>query len=165
MMKRCIDCGARFKPPWRSPSLRVCGKCCPSNTAMYRWICPDGRSYVGSQMDIRGRQGRLGRNNVRLREALKIYPAETWRFEILERLEFYSDDQYEREQYHIDRLRTLDPQYGFNIHPAWKEEMDIRDRITVSVADQFYQPPRTPQLSKKEATEIRAILGIREPAQ
>jgi hypothetical protein len=55
--------------------------------AVYRFICPDGRSYVGSRANCsrRERQG-IQPSNKRLRAALVIYPAETWTFEILQML-------------------------------------------------------------------------------
>ncbi len=91
-----------------------------SNPAVYRFICPDGRSYVGSRKDITRRE-REGLDpyfsNPRILEALKKHPLKTWRFEILERLSS-DQDRHVAEQRHIDRLRTWDPQYGFNILPA-----------------------------------------------
>jgi hypothetical protein len=118
---RCVQCGEIFPDPgW---NRRHCGKCRPFYTAVYRFICPDGRSYVGSREDCQWRE-RVGikPSNARLRKALKKYPAHTWKFEIIEMLKYRSNNQYMREQYHIERLRTMDPRYGFNVVRAWVKE-------------------------------------------
>jgi predicted DNA-binding transcriptional regulator AlpA len=93
--------------------------------AVYRFICPDGRSYVGSRIDCRRRQteGILPSNKL-LREAIAKYPPRTWVYQVLEcwpsngcsRLELRA-----AEQRHIDQLRTMNPQYGFNIWSALRD--------------------------------------------
>jgi hypothetical protein len=88
---------------------------------VYRYICPDGRSYVGAVANEQYRfQNGIQRNNPLLREAFTQYPSETWTYEILERLRpgCSEDELRVAENHHINRLRTLDPKYGFNIYPA-----------------------------------------------
>ena len=89
--------------------------------AVYRFVCPDGRSYVGSCVDVdaRSRYGRLGRSNLRLREVFDRHPPETWKFQILERLPLGATKAELRaaEQQHVDRLRSWDPAHGFNVFP------------------------------------------------
>src|SRR6476660_7355170 len=53
--------------------------------AVYRFISPDGRSYVGAVSDYRKR-GDIRRSNPRLLVAFELHPPETWVFEVLERL-------------------------------------------------------------------------------
>lgn len=58
-----------------------------ASPAVYRFVCPDGRSYVGSAKNIEKRpHAAVDRENPRLLKAFKKYPPETWRFEILETL-------------------------------------------------------------------------------
>jgi hypothetical protein len=76
---------------------------CP---AVYRFVCPDGRSYVGAAGNCRKR-GRINRSNARLRAAFELHPPETWTFEVLERLPpgCFTEALREAEQHHIDRTR------------------------------------------------------------
>jgi hypothetical protein len=85
---------------------------------VYRFIAPDGRSYVGSCSDSRGRADNgIQRKNQRLLEAFERHPPKTFTFEILERLPPGCTERRLRkaEQRHIDRLPTLGltccPQY------------------------------------------------------
>lgn len=86
---------------------------------MYRFVCPDGRSYIGSRKNIRGRerQGIGCYATPRLLEAFEQHPPETWKFEILEMLT-NEGDQRAAEQRHIERLHALDPAHGFNMIAA-----------------------------------------------
>jgi hypothetical protein len=89
----------------------------PAVPAVYRYICPDGRSYVGAVLDIEQRK-KFGflRTNARLKKAFLKYPPETFRFEVLEILEWGGmAELHQAEQRHIDRLRSSDPKYGFNM--------------------------------------------------
>jgi hypothetical protein len=95
---------------------------------VYRFVAPDGRSYVGSVRYGKSRAGALARGNTRICIALKDYPAATWRYEVLEsfapgcgELELRS-----AEQWHTDRLRTLMPEHGFNMFPAVAENSEQR---------------------------------------
>jgi hypothetical protein len=50
--------------------------------AVYRFVCPDGRSYVGSRLNIKNRErDGIGPQNLWLRKALKRHPPEAFRFE------------------------------------------------------------------------------------
>jgi len=88
--------------------------------AVYRFVAPDGRSYVGSVRCSDGRGDKLARSNTRIADALKTHPAEAWRFEILQRL--YPDcselELRTAEQNHIVRLKTYLPEFGFNMRAA-----------------------------------------------
>jgi hypothetical protein len=87
---------------------------------VYRFVAPDGRSYVGSVRHGQNRAVALARSNRRIDTALKEYPAATWFFEVLENFARGCSDLDLRaaEQRHIARLRTWMPEYGFNMHPA-----------------------------------------------
>jgi hypothetical protein len=91
-----------------------------SGPAVYRFIAPDGRSYVGSRKNIRNRTKAPIGYNKRLLEALAIYPQDQWQFEILEKLEVGCSGELlrEAEQRHIDRLQTFSPDFGFNVNPT-----------------------------------------------
>jgi hypothetical protein len=90
--------------------------------AVYRYICPDGRAYVGhtGNHHIRDRHG-LSRSNPWIAKAIEQYPLEKWTFEVLEELPPGCPKETLRraEQKHIERLRSFLPEHGFNIHPAW----------------------------------------------
>ena len=62
----------------------------------------------------------LARSNARIDAALARYPAESWSYEVLETLQPGCSEQDLRtaEQKHIDRLRTWEPEHGFNATPA-----------------------------------------------
>lgn len=118
----CRACGGQFAL-WRR-TLKYCDGCRAKSPAVYRYICPDGRSYVGSTWfsKLRPVNG-LSRSNARIDAALKEYPAETWVFEIIELLPGHSAGDVlhktlEAEQRHIDRLGTLNPERGFNVVSA-----------------------------------------------
>src|SRR4051794_12427100 len=85
---------------------------------IYRYICPDGRSYVGhANADYaRNRSDGLRRVNARLSKAFVTHPAQTWTYEVLEELPVGCSKRFmlAAEQRHIDRLRTHLPEYGFN---------------------------------------------------
>lgn len=88
---------------------------------VYAFVCPDGRRYVGSSRDCqrRAKYG-LNRTNPRLREAISRYPLNQWSFEVLELLPPKNCTEVKlrgAENRHIERLKTRDPQYGFNIRP------------------------------------------------
>ena len=87
--------------------------------AVYRFISPDGRSYVGAISDYRKR-GDIRRSNPRLLAAFELHPPETWVFELLEQLPPGCSVKAlrEAEQHHIDRLRSWLPDFGFNMAPA-----------------------------------------------
>jgi hypothetical protein len=104
----CRYCGRMHRMYLRSPYLA---------SGVYRFVCPDGRSYVGSVAEIRNRGSKLNRSNSRIRAAVDRYPPETWSFEVLERLT-PNCDRHAAEQRHMDRLRSWHPRHGFNICPA-----------------------------------------------
>jgi hypothetical protein len=103
----CADCQSRPAP------------------AVYRYICPDGRSYVGACPDHRTRnQNGIQRSNLWLLAAFEQHPPETWRYEVLERMRpgCSLQELREEEQHHIERLRSWDPRVGFNMTPAvWRD--------------------------------------------
>src|SRR5262249_28690167 len=114
---------------------------CPDGCGpgVYRFICPDGRSYVGSRRWLERRK-RIGMqpSNKRLQSILVKYPSEMWTFEIIELIPWrmYTrplGNTYEREQYHIERLRSWDPAHGFNMEAAcWRT---ASDEFVTAVAD------------------------------
>jgi hypothetical protein len=115
----CQACGVPFLGArWRVYCSEQCRKM--KAPAVYRFVCPDGRSYVGSRCDIRFRTRYSIGNNQRLKRALTQYPAETWVYEVLQTFPSSISTQELRtaEQHHIERLRTWDPRHGFNVMPA-----------------------------------------------
>jgi hypothetical protein len=126
----CKICGAVFDG---HRSRNYCSDLCQFGTtesgpAVYCFTCPDGRKYVGSRVNIRNRK-QLGVHrphaNPRVLKALKRYPPETWIFEILERMPrgILLEDLLRAEQRHIERLRSWNPLFGFNIFPAiWEND-------------------------------------------
>jgi hypothetical protein len=87
---------------------------------VYRFVAPDGRSYVGSVRCGQKRAVALARSNARIRTALKDYPAATWFYEVLESFAPGCSKLALRaaEQWHIDQLRSWTPENGFNLAPA-----------------------------------------------
>jgi hypothetical protein len=130
-VRHCKACGQGFI----SYSRRVyCSDECRHGApapAVYRFVCPDRRSYVGSTVDWRNRTDNgLRRSNTRLIAAFEQYPPETFVFEILEHLAPRRSERELRdaEQRHIDALRSWDPQYGFNVVPAISETASMEHR-------------------------------------
>jgi hypothetical protein len=119
--KKCPRCGAPCPTGYHKYCSEECGRL--KAPAVYRFVCPDGRSYVGSRIDCRQMMG-IQPSNARLRAALDKYPSDTWAFEILEqwppagcpRLQLRA-----AEQRHMKRPRTLEVEYGFNIWPATRD--------------------------------------------
>jgi hypothetical protein len=117
----CNACGQLFESyrgkKYCSPECRGSARA----PAVYRFISPDGRSYVGSVKDCRkrGDEG-IRRTNSRLLAAFEKYPPETFIYEVLERLPRRCPKWELRaaEQRHIDRLRSWAPEAGFNVDPA-----------------------------------------------
>ncbi len=135
----CKSCGQPFTPPYGNQ--RNCDECLQKiraySPAVYRWVAPDGRSYVGSTVHsfIRHTVG-LDRKNRRIDAALKEYPQETWAYEVLEQLDPECSEAELRlaEQQHIERLRTWMPEYGFNMTPAVLEAASPEHRAQSSQA-------------------------------
>lgn len=121
----CPASGTQFVS--RAYIAKYCRECrytCCFNysPAVYRFIAPNGMSYVGSTFYSKSRAiYGLQRSNDRLSAAQKKYPSETWCFEILERLpsKCSKRELREAEQRHIERFATLDPECGFNMNPAF----------------------------------------------
>jgi hypothetical protein len=117
----CKTCGRPFDSVCRR---RYCGRpeCQWAKApAVYRFICPDGRSYVGAVGNSRWRaDGGLRRCNTRLLAAFEEHPPEHWTYEVLERLPpgCSRRELREAEQRHIDALCSWSPEAGFNILPA-----------------------------------------------
>jgi hypothetical protein len=125
--KICRACGRSFDPKRgafdRFRSRTFCTPDCQQRPfpAVYRYVCPDGRSYVGAVANIEERdEDGICRLNPWLAAAFERYPPETFVFEILERLPPGSSkrEMREAEQRHIERLRSWSPENGFNIYPA-----------------------------------------------
>lgn len=121
-LRHCAACGEAL-PAYRR--RKFCEERCDHRKrpapAVYRYIAPDGRCYVGSVSDIRTRDRRgLSRSNSWINEAIEQFPAELWRFEVLEELPPGCSEHSLRsaEQAHIERLRSWDLAHGFNCHPA-----------------------------------------------
>ena len=115
----CKTCGQLFTP-------RIGRKYCPRPEcrqrrfpAVYRFVSPDGRSYVGAISDY-PKRGDIRRSNPRLLVAFELHSPETWVFEVLERLPPGCSLKAlrEAEQHHIDRLHSWSPEFGFNMTPA-----------------------------------------------
>ena len=121
MARSCKACGLTFNP---YHGALYCSAECRNGArapAVYRFICPDGRSYVGAVKDCRRRAERgIRRSNTRLLAAFKKHPPETFAYEVLEQLRPGCSERElrEAEQRHIDRLRSWSPRAGFNIVPA-----------------------------------------------
>jgi hypothetical protein len=105
---RCKTCGQPF-------SSGHSGRLYCDRPGVYRFVCPDGRSYVGAVGNI-NKRGYLGvaRSNPRL------LTADTWAYEVLERLPPGCSwrELRKAEQKQIDRLRSWAPEFRFNIHRA-----------------------------------------------
>jgi hypothetical protein len=117
--KNCAACGRAFQPRYRAIFCSVeCRKA--RSPAVYRFISPDGRSYVGSVADARHRGGKFGRLNSRIADAIRQFPDSLWHYEVLEHLNpgCQKRERLIAEQRHIDRLRSWSPDGGFNLHPA-----------------------------------------------
>ena len=115
--KRCFACDSLL-PDGSHGRRKYCGRRHP---AVYRFVCPDGRSYVGSTINYPDR-GWIGvsRDNPRLREAYATYPPKTWVYEVLEKLptDCHANALRLAEQQHIERLRSWLPENGFNVNEA-----------------------------------------------
>lgn len=102
--------------------------------AVYRFICPDGRSYVGSVSDNRKRaeQG-IQRSNPYLLAAFEKHPPESFKYELLELLPPGCSERKLRtaEQRHIDHFQSWSPD-GFNIYPAIWEKATKVERAAMS---------------------------------
>jgi hypothetical protein len=125
---RCKACGELFNPHSKKQSY-YSFECRYSAPAVYRFIAPDGRSYVGAVHGIRDRaRHRIYRSNSRLLTAFEQYRPESFTFEVLERLPYRCSERELRkaEQKHIDRLRSCDPGMGFNIMSAVDGRPDPR---------------------------------------
>jgi hypothetical protein len=114
--RRCLSCGVNFA------KVKFCSRRCAGYRApgVYRFVCPDGRSYVGAVGRVTNRGDKLARSNRRLQKAFKKYPPGTWRFELLETLPGGCTVAALRaaEQRHIDRFCTYKESSGFNVFPA-----------------------------------------------
>lgn len=151
----CKTCKRRFEASYWLE--RYCSSKCERATykapAVYRFICPDGRSYVGAVRDCRKRAEKgIARSNPWLEAAFKKYPPESWTYEILERLRpgCTKQDLREAEQRHMALLNSWDPEAGFNMFPAvWTVDSPARQRRCAQV--RAWQ--RAWQVREKERSE------------
>jgi hypothetical protein len=68
----CRFCGTQFTP---RDHRRYCNECHYAPPAVYRFSCPDGRSFVGSTSDLKARSLKgLSRTNRRIKTAIEKYP-------------------------------------------------------------------------------------------
>jgi len=138
--KICKTCHRSFEASHRG--RRFCSWQCAKYKApaVYRFICPDGRSYVGAVADIRKRFDRgIARSNPWLDAAFKLHPPETWTYEILERLppSCSIPRLREAEQRHIDHLGCWKPDTGFNMNPpVWAANGPMQKEARCRSADQ-----------------------------
>src|SRR5262249_17594738 len=135
----CITCEQPFQS--RRGGLWYCSdECRPTSKepAVYRFICPDGRSYVGSVRDCRKRANNgIQRSNSRLLAAFEQHPPETFAYEVLERLppRCSKRELREAEQRHIDRLGSWSPEAGFNIASAIWDRDEPRPDLEARTAE------------------------------
>jgi hypothetical protein len=103
----CKACGRPFAPRRGRQFCDHVGRQRNRFPAVYRFICPDGRSYVGAVGDCRNR-GDIRRSNPRLLAAFDLHPPTTCTFEVLERLTPGCSAEALRvaEQQDINRLRS-----------------------------------------------------------
>jgi hypothetical protein len=115
-ISNCARCGREFEVVNRLH--KFCSYSCrrPKIPLIYRFVYPDGRSYVGSAADGRYRGGHFGRSNERLQVAFEQYPPKTWTYEVLEWLPPGCSERERRvaEQRHIIALQSWKPEFGFN---------------------------------------------------
>ena len=81
LLIRCPSC-RKLVPAYKNRIF--CSALCKVRRApvVYRFVCPDGRSYVAAAGDISNRNDKgIQRSNRRLEAAFKQYPPETWTFE------------------------------------------------------------------------------------
>ena len=148
-VRHCAECGDGFIS---EPGQDYCSDDCRSRRirrklrgierpVVYCFCCPSGQRYVGSVRHSQDRGSRLGRSNSRIDAALKTYPFETWACKVLEQLEPGCSELKLRtaEQWHINRLKTWMPEYGFNIVPAVIEMATPEQRAQLSIDRQRAQ--------------------------
>lgn len=110
----CKVCGKPFDP-YNRRQLYCSPKCRDGNPSVYRFVSPDGRSYVGAVRDISKRADHgIKRSNSRPLAAFEQHPPESFAFEVLEQLPYGCSDLelHKAEQRHIDRLRSYEPEMG-----------------------------------------------------
>src|SRR5262245_30350592 len=116
----CKTCGRTFTR--RKRSLHCSKQCAqPKKPVVYRYVCPDGRSYVGAVLDSRHRfDNGIQRSNPRLEAAYEQHPPESFTCEILATLTpgCAGHELREAEQRWMDYFRSWSPDSGFNIEPA-----------------------------------------------
>ncbi len=116
MYQRCVTCRGPFVQQERRQIY--CSTPCRENPnpAVYRFVASDGRCYVGST----GNYKRKPCINIKRRNQRLLNYSSTWTFEILEELKrgCTTAKLREAEQKHIERLRSWDPQHGFNMRIA-----------------------------------------------
>lgn len=154
-MKLCVMC-KRPLPAGSYGNRKFCG--CKASV-VYRFVCPDGRSYVGSTRDHRERSHRgIQRKNPQLIEAFALHPPKTWTYEVLERLPAGRSRKQRAvaEQRHIDRLRTWAPEHGFNMLAADATKLrtkEYRMRISTRASKNWASTPRVKPPVHKPMTQ------------
>ena len=119
--RQCAACG-KFLPAGSHSRRMFCPeKCEPRKRpapAVYRFVAPDGRCYVGSVSDISKRNQRgLERSNPWIDEALLTYPSETWVYEVLENLPpgCSKETMFHAERKYMEQFRSWMKEHGFNM--------------------------------------------------
>jgi hypothetical protein len=133
---------------------------------VYRFICPDGRSYVGAVKNCRKRAKKgIARLNHRLAAAFEQYPPKDWTFEILEWLKpGCSNDQLRKaEQRHIDRLQSWLPDVGFNIRRVQKRKIFRRKQASRCMKRHNKHERRKPETFHFDRRASRILDTIKGP--
>lgn len=91
---------------------------------IYRYIAPDGRSYIGKtglQQGARAQQGAGYRSSSRFWNAIQQYGWETFKYQVLAVVPKNLPNAEKRacllESRYIKEYRTLSPLFGFNMRP------------------------------------------------
>jgi hypothetical protein len=115
----CAACGRPIAGADRGWRRHYCSRECKRRPApaVFRFVCPDGRSYIGCVADVRERS-KHGPTyaTAQITDALRQYPPKQWTFEVLERLPPGCSRQtmLAAKRRHIARLRTWSLEGGFN---------------------------------------------------
>lgn len=146
----------------------------PRTSGIYKITCtPNGKIYIGSAIDLHKRHRdhwsslRSGKHkNPYLLKAWNKYGESAFTFAIIELV--LSSFILEREQFWLDKLRSYDPQRGFNIYHSARSPLGSRhsDEAKTKMSISRKGKPGTPRSAEHKAAISAKNLGSkRTPEQ
>jgi group I intron endonuclease len=111
----------------------------PKKIGIYKLTSPDGKVYIGQSTDLKTRRSHFfGSEHTFLMqykglvEAVKVYPREQWKHEVLCTCPKSALDVCER--FYIDTYKSINPKYGYNRESGGKKGYRVSEETARKIS-------------------------------